>query len=167
MPYQTLITSYPALGVAGESHNNARHTSIYQTAQNTTNGLVAGIAQVKTGNYDHTRWLTSNPTATNLVDGAQLVVVSRCRTAPNGYEGTRIGAPSNLNGFDHNESSVPPDCQYLAMRRGVIWVVVEKDIDPDNPVYVRVDNAANANQGIGFFTDVADQHKLPGVTNFG
>jgi len=127
MPFQTLVTNYPALQVAGESHNNARHTSIYQTCNNPVDEISAGIAQVRTGLYDHTRWTTSNPTVANLVDGSDLVVVSRCRTAPNPYNGTFIGDSANAaatGNFTGAESIIPSNCQYLAMRRGVIWVVV-------------------------------------------
>lgn len=161
MLYQTFVTDYPPLALAGESHNNARHTSIYQTCLNGNNEVFPGTAQVAVGQFDHTRFLTEDPTAANLIlPNAQLIVVHRDRNAANSFVTNRIGATASTTAVAY-----PADCLYLGVRRGTEYVVVEKAIDPSLPVYIRVANPdASGLQGIGFFTDTPDGANTVEVT---
>lgn len=158
MIYQNYVSYARIPGFPGDQHNNDRHASIFRSSVNTTTDLEGGVAQVKTGLYDHTRLLLSNPTAANMAaPGNYLVIVARSMSERMLYNSrTPIGAT-----VSNNTGNIIPAGEHVrAMTNGTIYVVVEKAINPNNGVYVRVSGATTPLEGIGFFSDVASPNHV-------
>jgi hypothetical protein len=149
---QTFVSFYPPVAFPGEDHNNTRHTAIYRSCVNTTLDLVAGTVQVKTGIYDHTRLLLSNPTAVNLAAAGNYVVfvaktmAERMSYTSRSYIGSTVSSATNI---------IPRNEHVRGLTNGIMYMIVEKAINPNNPVYVRVANPVGSLQAIGYLTDVA------------
>lgn len=161
MLYQEIVTRFPAVSTPGCSHNNRRETSLYATGRNLTATVQPGIAQVVTGYWDHTRLELENPTAANLVADARLVIVHDNSRHPNAFTTNRIGQLNSTT-----TRFIPSDCLLRVAEEDEIYVIVEKEIDPSLPVFIRVANPdVSGLQGIGFFTDTADGANTVEVTS--
>jgi hypothetical protein len=142
---------------AGQEHNNARHTSIYRSG--VCNAVTSpGVGLVCVGTTDHTRLVVQIPNATNtasIAAGSNYVVF-------NHMQKTKSGMPFNRNITVLNSATAPKsevifdaNSHLHLTDRGIDYMVVEKTININNPVYMRFQNPVGINQGIGFFTDVA------------
>lgn len=167
--HQTSVFFNPPVAInAGQEHNNCRHTSIYRTGSAPVE-TTPGIGLVATGLYDHTRIIAALPTLANLAVASNYVVL-------NHYQGTKAGMAFNntitiLNAATAANTEVTYAANsYLQLTdSGIDYVVVEKQINPANPVYIRAQNPVGISQGIGFFTDTAsaDVVLVPNARWFG
>lgn len=168
MIYQNYVSYYTLPGFPGDPHNNDRHASIYRSSVNTVADSIPGVGQTKIGLYDHTRLLLAAPTAANVVaDGNYVGVVARTHTARSNYSNrTAIGSVGSAG----SNNIIPAGEHVRFQTNGTVYVYVEKAINPNLPVFMRVGNAVGALQGIGFFTDTAagaDTVLLPNARWYG
>lgn len=153
MLYQNFVSYYPPMALPGEAHNNGRHTFIYRSAVNQLNEVEAGTGQIVIGNYDHTRLNLANPSASNIVAGTNyLVLVAKSISERGGYSENRnfIGSTASTS-----NNTIPQFEHIRALVEGIEYVIVEKAINTNNGVYVRVANPVGTAQKIGYFTDTA------------
>lgn len=140
---------------AGQEHNNCRGQSLYRTGA--CNAITfPGQGLVVTGLYDHTRLVVQQPTAANVAAAGNYIVL-------NHYSRSHTGMPYN-NDINVTTAFTTANASELSYRansslrltdQGIDYVGVEKQINPNNPVYMRFQNPVGANQRIGYFTDVA------------
>jgi hypothetical protein len=172
---QTAVFFNPPVAMnAGQSHNNERNCSIYRTgvcAVATTPGV--GLVFANTF-LDHTKLVVAQPNAVNAA--AALLNAGTNYVVLNHYQGTKSGMAYNrtitvLNSSTAPKSDVVYDANsYLLLKdSGIDYVVVEKQINPALPVFMRFQNPVGVNQGIGFFTDTAsaDVVQVPNTRWYG
>jgi hypothetical protein len=152
---QTVVTNHPSISQAGKEFSNTRHTAIYSSAVNQDNDVLPGVAQVVVGNYDYTRDNVKDLTAARLAAAnAKLVINMDCGTVALCHKRTPWYAATS-----QREASITPRYEHMrVLVSGDVYIVVEKAINPANPVYVRVANGVitpGLVNGIGFFSDTA------------
>lgn len=152
MLYQTYVSKYPSPASPGQEHNNSRHTSIYRTGFDLTEVTKPGQGLIVVEFYDHTRLSVEIPTAANAVAGAHVVLNHLQTYLPNrNYTKNYLGSTTSQTSFEYVEG------EHLRLtERGIDYVLVDKAIDPANPVYLRVADGAGAFEKAGNFTDTAD-----------
>jgi len=156
MPYQTSVSFYPSVSLPGQPYKNhvgGNHEIVTVTSDEF---LAPGCAVIATESISHGRFKVEKATAANF-NIQRLLFIDRSQLeANNPYEGTPL---TQLNPTSNATYLYTPNTAIPAYRAGQFYCVVEKEIDPLNPVFLRVANADVASpqlEGVGFLTDVAD-----------
>lgn len=154
---------------AGEEHNNCRGLSFYRTG--VCNALTTpgtGLVVVPTAN-DHTGLTVQTPSAANIAVVGNYVVLNHMQRSINGMNYNNNFSVLTAATTAKAELNFKAGVGLKLTESGVDYVVVEKQINPANPVYIRFQNPVGVNQGIGYFTDVAsaDVQLVPKAHWFG
>jgi hypothetical protein len=152
---QSLVAFNPPVAInAGVEHNNCRGKSIYRTGA-CNSATVPGQGLVVTSQFDHSRLVVQLPTAVNVVAAGSFVVLNHYQSRKNGMPYNESITVLNAATAPKSEVIYKANSYLMLTDQGIDYVTVEKQINTNNPVYMRFQNPVGVNQGIGFFTDVA------------
>jgi hypothetical protein len=152
--YYNFVSKYPSISKAGKEFSNTRHTAIYASSVNQDNDVLPGVAQVIVGQYDYTRKNVKDLTAARLAAPQARLVICTDEHLVTEHSRTYIGSTVSARA----SARVPQFEHMQTLTSGDIYVVIEKAINAQNPVYVRVANGVitpGLVNGIGFFSDTA------------